>query len=140
MNANTQGVWRDGRQTEPGRETQMITTGVPHDPRVLLCPQCEHFNTHVDMVDVTSTNGTLRVKAVGEDEVGGFETLFVRTKEPGRRHTIGIHISCENGCNSVLSFQQHKGDTITRLIKLASEYPDRMGYPPMASVRGPHES
>lgn len=121
----------------------MLPTQHPHadGPEELICPQCGMDATHVDVVDVTAAHGTLRVEVPGEGDDPVVSML--PDTERGRRHTIGIRVDCESGCRTILSFQQHKGTTFVRSIRIASPFrPDgalRGRHVPVA-LRSPYEA
>lgn len=93
-----------------------------HDLRLrsdggLPCPVCGDEYMH---------HGTVRVyERVREDEPGTITEINQSVKMtaapskalPGRRGTVEIDFTCENGHKSTLQIMQHKGNTLVKWIE-----------------------
>ena len=92
------------------------TTGDPEPYDTLLCPMCGFDCTHVDSVTVLVAGGPgVRVRASGEDSSAHALSEFVDDRDDGRRHSIVLEGTCEDGCSFTIGFQQHKGATFLQV-------------------------
>jgi hypothetical protein len=102
-----------------------------NEDHLLLCPQCDEQNTHVELVQVAAreedrpfTNisvnavtAEVHVYPTGEGSVPAGEAVG-----QGRRQRISIRLSCEQcGRSSDLVLTQHKGVTFAEWMEVPAE-------------------
>ena len=108
--------------TDPNQQTGALLPTTNYygiEPwNTLLCPQCGSDYTHVDEVTMKAAGDQLAVTLTGSGEDGNSHIGITHGDldgRPGRRHTMVIRISCEDGCVTDLELAQHKGNTYTMI-------------------------
>lgn len=91
----------------------LLTT---NDDGELLCPSCGDNFTHLDQARVVANTGLgLRLAADGEDGRALVTATPVTEHVGGRRHTLIVAGTCEQGCSFEVVLHQHKGVTESHL-------------------------
>lgn len=88
------------------------------------CPKCGFHSTHVDRVEIAAREEDQTPTPIAVDAVAG--TISVRGPLPPtgglptRRHWIVLRGRCEQGCDFAVTFVQHKGSTLVKVIDAAT--------------------
>lgn len=82
---------------------------------IILCPQCNQSFVHI-----LKTTTTLRdvdalhldiVRPNGKEKKGVVELVHEEAIRGGRNYSIELHYHCEQGCEGIVKFTHHEGDT-----------------------------
>ncbi|PKQ25042.1 MAG: hypothetical protein CVT64_11920 [Actinobacteria bacterium HGW-Actinobacteria-4] len=89
----------------------------------VVCPRCQDpSGIHFDTVEVVTASGrSVSAVARGEDEATTVSMEALNERDSGRRYTVRIGWWCEHcePSGGVLEIQQHKGQSLARMLTVA---------------------